>query len=186
MNKGVQIQLPTPCSQDWDDMKSIPEGKFCSSCEKKVIDFSLLNDRQILEIVRNNKHICGRFANEQLNRELHVTATQSNAFIPALIVSTALATGVSTTAYAAREIEKTVIVQDTTKPVEKIPDNTSECLPGYSALSQGLVVTALAPRRKESYTTGVIVVIPGDEIKKVPMRVKSFPDKKKKRRFFWF
>lgn len=181
MNKRVQIQVPTPCSQHWDDMKTIPEGKFCSSCEKNVIDFTLLNDRQILEIVRNNKHVCGRFTDEQLNRELLVTAPQSNAFIPALIVSTALATGVSTTAYAAREIERTVIVQDTTKPVVTIPADTSECLPGY--YGQEIVITGFAPRRP-GYITGVVVT--GYEIKSTPMKVKSFPDKKKKRRFFWF
>lgn len=186
MNKRVQIQLPTPCSQSWEDMKTIPEGKFCSSCEKKVIDFTLLNDRQILEIVRNNKHVCGRFTDEQLNRELQVTAPQSNAFIPALIVSTALATGVSTTAYAAREIERTVIVQDTTKPVVKIPADTSECLPGYYALGQELVVTGFAPRQRGGYTTGAVRIVTSVEIKMAPMRVKSSTDKKKKKRFFWF
>lgn len=126
MDKNVQIQLINPCTQSWDEMQTVPGGKFCGSCEKRVIDFTLLNDRQILEIFRNNTHVCGRFTDEQLNRELRVTAHQSNAFIPAAILCTALATSMAVSAYAAKNIERRLPVteQDTIRPIEVLRCNS--------------------------------------------------------------
>jgi hypothetical protein len=126
MSKKVQIQMVTPCTQSWDNMDTIQGGKFCSSCEKKVIDFTLLSDRQVLEIFRKNKHVCGRFTDEQLNKEFQLTAYQPNAFIPAAILCTALATGLAVSSYAAKNTERSVSVtaQDTIRPIETIRCNT--------------------------------------------------------------
>jgi hypothetical protein len=103
-------------------MKTVPGGKFCSSCDKKVIDFTLLNDRQVLEVFRKNEHVCGRFMGEQLNRELRVTRHQSNAFIPAAIISTALITSVVASAYAAKDITRKLplTAQDSIVPIQTI------------------------------------------------------------------
>jgi hypothetical protein len=135
MNKNVQIQLINPCIQNWEDMQEVPGGKFCSSCEKKVIDFSLLNDRQIIEILRSTNSGCGRFADEQLDRKLVVTAAQSNSFIPAVLVSTALATGLTAAATPVQKQEITV-----TDSVAPYP--TCDTIPGYYALHGDLEVIA--------------------------------------------
>src|SRR4051812_23738763 len=147
MAKQTFIDIPTPCSQQWEKMGAVPGGRFCDSCEKKVVDFSLMSDRQILEIFNNSKgEVCGRFANEQLNRNLAVSNQQSNALIPAVLISSALAVGAATSVHASPEKNLPVIQQDTVRPSEKtggVSGTGGECIvmPGYSALGQDLVVT---------------------------------------------
>lgn len=45
------------------------QGRFCASCSKVVVDFSVMTDRQVLDYFSNyTGSTCGRFANDQLNR----------------------------------------------------------------------------------------------------------------------
>jgi hypothetical protein len=70
--------------------------------------------------------VCGRFTDEQLNRELQVTPHQSNAFIPAAILCTALATGMAVSAYAAKNTDRRLPVteQDTIRPIKVLRCNS--------------------------------------------------------------
>ena len=71
MKEVIQLQVPEPCHQNWNKMTETDKGRFCLSCQKEVIDFSLMSDKQILEYISSsNKKICGRFAEPQLNRDL--------------------------------------------------------------------------------------------------------------------
>jgi len=47
MKKQIQLSIPTPCHEDWDKMNPVEKGRFCDSCQKKVIDFSNMSDREI-------------------------------------------------------------------------------------------------------------------------------------------
>jgi hypothetical protein len=47
MSKKLQLQVPVPCHEDWDKMTDAEKGRFCSSCQKTVIDFSKMSDREI-------------------------------------------------------------------------------------------------------------------------------------------
>jgi hypothetical protein len=157
MAKQTLLQMPKPCSQNWEEMSIVPGGRFCDNCAKKVIDFSLMNDRQILEIFNKNKGgVCGRFVNEQLNRELAVGSQQSNALIPAVLISTALMVG---TGVHAAEKKVTAIEQDTVKPeldsMRYLKDQTPL---GYSALANELVVTGDAVRRSNTVGGAIAVV----------------------------
>ncbi|HEY6159756.1 MAG TPA: hypothetical protein VI112_00995 [Bacteroidia bacterium] len=61
------ITVPKPCSQNWDNMQDVKEGKFCSSCEKTVHDLTRLSDEElILFLHEKGKGVCGKFRNEQL------------------------------------------------------------------------------------------------------------------------
>lgn len=145
-----QVQIPTPCTQSWEEMKTIKGGRFCSSCKKEVIDFSLLNDRQIIEILRKNNKTCGRFADEQLTRELVATDEQLNSFIPAVIVSTVLATGMATATYAAPVLPDTTIASSDSIPTI----NDCKMIGGYSALDDFEVKAYVTVRK--SHTVGGI------------------------------
>lgn len=71
MKPGLQIQIPTPCHENWDKMNPTGQGRFCLSCQKEVIDFSLMTDKEILNYISSaSSTMCGRFGNDQLNREL--------------------------------------------------------------------------------------------------------------------
>ncbi|SEW08477.1 hypothetical protein SAMN05428988_1897 [Chitinophaga sp. YR573] len=178
MAKQTLLQIPTPCSQNWEEMSVVPGGRFCDSCEKKVIDFSLMSDRQILGILSKSKgEVCGRFVNEQLNRELAVSSQQSNALIPAVLISTALMAGTAMSVHAT-ERKLPDMEQDTTKPVALIPPDTTECdiLPGYPALSSDLVVVGYGVTKK-TFITGAIAI--RSEV------IQNLAPKKKRRFNFW-
>jgi hypothetical protein len=45
----MKVQLPAPCSQKWEGMTSINEKeRFCTSCAKNIIDFTVQSDQQII------------------------------------------------------------------------------------------------------------------------------------------
>lgn len=68
----LTISLPLPCDQVWEDMIPLPCGRFCSQCNKNLIDFTLLTDEQLALLLyrRQGAHLCGRFLDSQLNRPL--------------------------------------------------------------------------------------------------------------------
>ena len=71
MDKSIRVQVKEPCHENWQNMTANEKGRFCGSCQKTVVDFTLMNDRQILDhLSKASGSTCGRFANDQLDREL--------------------------------------------------------------------------------------------------------------------
>ena len=71
--KKIQLSIPMPCHENWDAMKPSEKGKFCTSCQKTVIDFTEMSDRQIAEFFkRPPSSVCGRFQEVQLNRNIEI------------------------------------------------------------------------------------------------------------------
>lgn len=67
----LQIRIPTSCHENWDTMTPTEIGKFCSSCQKEVIDFSRMSDQEIRRILNSSKETpCGRFNTNQIERPL--------------------------------------------------------------------------------------------------------------------
>jgi hypothetical protein len=78
MRKKLQLSIPQPCHEDWDQMNPDDKGRFCASCHKTVIDFSAMNDRELAEFFKRptlrqaQGSVCGRFTNEQLDRDIEL------------------------------------------------------------------------------------------------------------------
>ena len=70
MKTTVQLSIPTPCHQNWHVMDFAEKGKFCNSCKKNVIDFTMKSDASILLAISKEEHLCGRFLPNQLDRIL--------------------------------------------------------------------------------------------------------------------
>jgi hypothetical protein len=52
-------------------MTPTEKGKFCGSCQKTVVDFTNMSDRQIVEFFKKPpSSVCGRVYNDQLNRDI--------------------------------------------------------------------------------------------------------------------
>lgn len=67
------LKIDNPCGQDWASMTKTDMGKFCSHCSKTVIDFTQLNDNEVLQIVKQNSgKLCGHLTQDQLNRALEL------------------------------------------------------------------------------------------------------------------
>ena len=78
MNKDIKISIPQPCNEKWSMMSPNKEGRFCSVCKKNVYDFTKKSDKQIADTFNENKNLCGRFNNSQLNRKLVLSPEQKS------------------------------------------------------------------------------------------------------------
>src|SRR4029079_1236463 len=74
MAKKLQLQVPTPCHENWENMTATERGRFCASCQKQVIDFSNKSDREVAMFFKkpSTGSVCGRFMEDQLNREIEI------------------------------------------------------------------------------------------------------------------
>lgn len=69
----LQLKIPKPCHENWEAMTPNEQGRFCMSCQKTVIDFRVLSDKEILDYITNaSSNTCGRFNEDQLNRKITV------------------------------------------------------------------------------------------------------------------
>jgi hypothetical protein len=71
MNKMI-LSIHEPCHQDWDAMTEAGKGRFCSSCSKTVVDFTLMSDAQLINyfLEHANEKTCGRLLTDQLDTAL--------------------------------------------------------------------------------------------------------------------
>jgi hypothetical protein len=73
MIKELQLGIPTPCSENWSRMSPGANGRFCSSCSKTVLDFTAMEDNEILQWFTSHQgSTCGRFRPDQLNRPITI------------------------------------------------------------------------------------------------------------------
>lgn len=65
------VHIPNPCSENWEMMSPQEKGRFCSVCNKCVIDFTQKQPNEILQIIdeKQDVEICGRFYDHQLNTD---------------------------------------------------------------------------------------------------------------------
>ncbi|OQP49163.1 hypothetical protein A4D02_29660 [Niastella koreensis] len=72
------------------------QGRFCGSCQKIVVDFTLMTDAALLDyFAKASSHTCGRFFNDQLNRDLKPTAIKKRyawAYVWNIVLATFLVT----------------------------------------------------------------------------------------------
>lgn len=68
----IQLFIPEPCHENWQQMTATQQGRFCNACAKQVIDFSIMSDTEVLNYfstVKNEK-VCGRAYPGQLERTI--------------------------------------------------------------------------------------------------------------------
>ena len=69
--KKMNVNIASPCLANWDEMTNSDKGKFCSSCQKTVVDFTKMSDREIIEYFwKSRGSVCGRLTDEQLSKDL--------------------------------------------------------------------------------------------------------------------
>ena len=69
------LHLQEPCARNWSEMRPAKGGKFCQSCSKTVIDFTVLSDNQIVSLLEkaNGQSLCAKLKTEQLHRVMAQT-----------------------------------------------------------------------------------------------------------------
>lgn len=72
-HKQFMITIPEPCREDWEKMRIVDSTRrHCASCEKTLVDFSMMSDDEIASYLRYrfDQKLCGRFSSAQLNRSI--------------------------------------------------------------------------------------------------------------------
>ena len=123
MKQKIQIAIPEPCHKGWQNMSPVDKGRFCASCQKTVLDFSLLSDNEIIKLVSKEDNLCGRFSTSQLNRNLIETQRKSNYF-GYLATSVLAFLGLGTVSIVAQE--KPVVEQTDLKYLNKLSDSVKK------------------------------------------------------------
>ena len=86
MRKHLQIQVPFPCHENWDNMTPDTQGRFCMSCQKEVVDFTHMTDYELIQYFQHLKgNTCGRFTDDQLARSYTIQSGRRLNWIKCLI-----------------------------------------------------------------------------------------------------
>lgn len=123
MKQKIQISIPEPCKEGWQNMTPVEKGRFCASCQKTVLDFTYLSDNEIINLVSKNDTLCGRINVSQLNRNLIATQRTSSYF--GYLTTTVLAfLGLGTSTVVAQE--KPIVEQTDLKYLNKVSDSVKK------------------------------------------------------------
>lgn len=124
-----QIEIPEPCDKKFSNMTPTQGGRFCSSCDKVIIDFTSLSDREIANKLHNNKgKICGQFRKSQLNRDIDLSIPKINSYrgkAAGILLSGVLAAGFTNANPSSPPIE-IVDGQVTFNQRDTIPDQVAK------------------------------------------------------------
>jgi len=68
----LQLSIPQPCHENWQNMTAREQGRFCNACAKEVVDFSKMTDAEVLNYFTGLTHqnVCGRVLPSQLERTI--------------------------------------------------------------------------------------------------------------------
>jgi hypothetical protein len=63
-----QVKIPNPCPENWNAMTPDKEGRYCHSCNKVVVDFTVMTTDEIKNYFKqvSGTGTCGRFTYEQV------------------------------------------------------------------------------------------------------------------------
>ncbi|KFF16601.1 carboxypeptidase-like regulatory domain-containing protein [Flavobacterium hydatis] len=106
MKNNIKITIPEPCHENWLEMTPTEKGRFCSNCQKDVIDFTKASDREILLAYTKNNTLCGRFNSTQLNRNI-TTPKEKNSYWAMAAASVITFLGLGNQSAKAQETIKT-------------------------------------------------------------------------------
>jgi hypothetical protein len=67
MERNLNLSIPTPCHEQWENFSMTSSGGFCSSCNKTVVDLTKMSDKQLLKYLQQKtSHTCGRVRRDQI------------------------------------------------------------------------------------------------------------------------
>ena len=155
MNQNFNLNISNPCSEKFNQFKKTEAGGFCDSCQKEVIDFSSMTQKEIMSYFKNKKgKVCGSFKAPQLTTYTTDTLSAKRLFnFRSGLSFSLLSLGLLSTGYAQTPKQPMVTIQkdtdrsvnDETKQYKKytisgVVSEESGPLPGASILLQGTTV----------------------------------------------
>lgn len=111
----VHLNIPEPCHENWQQMTPNEQGRHCMSCQKTVVDFTLMSDQEVLNYISHaSSSVCGRFNNHQLDKtyeEKKIKRSFSFRYAWNVVVATFLLTGSAATAQTRKTQQKKAPVE---------------------------------------------------------------------------
>ncbi len=82
MQQNIQLAIPQPCHENWEQMTREQQGRFCKACATTVVDFTAMSDEALLNFFKNKRSgdYCGRVLNIQLDRNLVLSESRKIPF----------------------------------------------------------------------------------------------------------
>jgi hypothetical protein len=105
MRSPINISIPEPCGESWQNMTPVQGGRHCDVCEKCIVDFTQSSDKEIWKAYQKEGKICGQFRADQLNR---LIATPREKRVP-MGIAVALALTTSTPSAAQESNSQTTV-----------------------------------------------------------------------------
>ncbi|MEQ9468743.1 MAG: carboxypeptidase-like regulatory domain-containing protein [Ekhidna sp.] len=143
--KKLEIKIDRPCSEKWETFEKRGLNGFCSSCQKEVVDFTKMSDRQIKDYFLKTKgDVCGRMRKNQQKQYEIKSETASNP-LQYLVAASALLFA-SSPAVSQSKKDKIVVdaKYDNTASTNirrtvsgKVTDDSGESLPGVNVVVKG-------------------------------------------------
>ena len=89
---NFNLEIPNPCSENWNDMTDVENGKHCKTCQKDLIDFRSLSTKDIYNKVNTERNVCGLFTKQQLESNYHLPKPHSFSKLGLVVSFTSLLT----------------------------------------------------------------------------------------------
>lgn len=91
MKNSYRLNIQNPCEEKWNTMQPHDRGKFCMQCSKEVIDFTKLDNTEIIQIIEQSKsRICGRMSVSQLDRLIEIPSKKNRSKLRKVLTATFL------------------------------------------------------------------------------------------------
>lgn len=150
--KHIQISIPHPCSQNWDEMTPAAKGRHCAQCQKTVIDFTGWSDAALYNYFANNTgNVCGRVTGAQLNRTIDIPY-QPHSRLYRLTIALGLTLTLSQTPQLTAQTRPPWLPAHCIVPAK----DTSDC-PGVTLLSE--LRGAIVDERNEPLINAIVQVL---------------------------
>lgn len=145
--KNLEIKIDRPCSENWESFVKRGLNGFCSKCEKEVVDFTRMSDREIRNYFLNysNTEVCGRMRRNQ--QKEYLPSRRSSMFsrfnAGVLTLGSMIFGTVSVLAQSSDKIEIAPISNDHLINLDpriisgKVTDENEEGLPGATVIIKG-------------------------------------------------
>lgn len=86
----LQLSIPDPCHEDWNQMTPQENGRYCTQCSKVLTDFTQMSDQEIIQFFENNtENVCGRLTKTQTQKIYYhyLEENKSNFYLPRIAAS---------------------------------------------------------------------------------------------------
>jgi len=152
MNQNFNLKLNNPCSEKFNQFTKTAVGGFCNSCQKEVVDFSQMTEKEVGHYFTNQKStVCGNFKATQLKSYTTNIVNNSPTFSLKRVLSfSLLSLGILTMGYAQTEKQSTVVIGKSIKQsvnhilkeytISGVVSDDNGPLPGASILLQGTAI----------------------------------------------